>query len=159
MQINQIIRTLVGADYAHEQNIPSIRRCRFIAHTADLSAQGGCSYIRIILLKGIIVPNADLSASMDIPLSGLCSKCALLRPSCPLETPETLDTVSHYDSNLSKTPDTPDTPDTVSHYDSNLPDTPDTLDTLETLENGHRVGPNSLRPRRKTWSVSTMHVA
>src|SRR6266496_1133860 len=119
MQINQIIRTLVGADYAHEQNIPSIRRCRFIAHTADLSAQGGCSYIRIILLKGIIVPNADLSASMDIPLSGLCSKCALLRPSCPLETPETLDT----------------------------------------LENGHRVGPNSLRPRRKTWSVSTMHVA
>src|SRR6266705_6757378 len=81
MQINQIIRTLVGADYAHEQNIPSIRRCRFIAHTADLSAQGGCSYIRIILLKGIIVPNADLSASMDIPLSGLCSKCALLRPS------------------------------------------------------------------------------
>src|SRR6266581_1265006 len=145
MQINQIIRTLVGADYAHEQNIPSIRRCRFIAHTADLSAQGGCSYIRIILLKGIIVPNADLSASMDIPLSGLCSKCALLRPSCPLETPETLDTVSHYDSNLSKTPDTPDTPDT--------------LDTLETLENGHRVGPNSLRPRRKTWSVSTMHVA
>src|SRR6266700_2599470 len=144
MQINQIIRTLVGADYAHEQNIPSIRRCRFIAHTADLSAQGGCSYIRIILLKGIIVPNADLSASMDIPLSGLCSKCALLRPSCPLETPETLDTVSHYDSNLSDTPDTPDTPDT--------------LDTLDTLENGHRVGPNSLRPRRKTWSVSTMHV-
>src|SRR6266567_4530018 len=103
MQMNQIIRTLVGADYAHEQNIPSIRRCRFIVHTADLSA------------------------SMDIPLSGLCSKCALLRPSCPLETPETLETVSHYDSNLSETPETPETPDTletVSHYDSNLSETP-----------------------------------
>jgi hypothetical protein len=96
-------------------------------------------------LKGIIVPSADLSASMDIPLSGLCSKCALLRPSCPLETPET---VSHYDSNL---PETPETPETL--------ETPETPETLDTLENGHRVGPNSLRPRRKTWSVSTMHVA
>src|SRR2546430_7109059 len=35
---------------------PDTRRCRFIAHTADLSALGVCSGIRMIVFKLIIAP-------------------------------------------------------------------------------------------------------
>src|SRR5437764_12167588 len=38
MQMNKITRTPVGADHEHSQMNPDTRRCRFIAHIADLSA-------------------------------------------------------------------------------------------------------------------------
>jgi hypothetical protein len=56
MAFNKIIPTPVGADYAHEQNNPDTRRCRFIAHTADLSALGGFHDIQIKLFICIIGP-------------------------------------------------------------------------------------------------------
>jgi mannosyltransferase len=54
-----------------------------------------------------------------------------------VDTPDTLETVSHTDSNFSHTsvtPETPETPETVSHTDSNFSHTSDTLDTLDTLK-------------------------
>src|SRR5438876_2824556 len=44
----------ITADNAHEQHIPSIRRCRCIAHTADSSALGRCSNILFNLSMCII---------------------------------------------------------------------------------------------------------
>jgi hypothetical protein len=44
-----------------------IRRGRFIAPTADLSALGGCSDIPIKKLIYIIAPTADLSALDGFP--------------------------------------------------------------------------------------------
>src|SRR5437879_12507254 len=52
----------VGADYANEQHTSDIRRCRFIAPSADLSALAGGSNIRTNLLNFIIVHIADVSA-------------------------------------------------------------------------------------------------
>jgi hypothetical protein len=54
MLMNKIIRPFVGADYVDEQNNPAIRRGRFIAPSADLSAIDGCSTFQIIKLKSII---------------------------------------------------------------------------------------------------------
>jgi len=42
---------------------PDTRRCRLIAHTADLSALRGCSAIRIHLLMFIISPTWGDDAS------------------------------------------------------------------------------------------------
>ena len=43
------ISTPVGADYAHEHNTPAIRRGRFIAPTAAVSALAGVAAIPLIL--------------------------------------------------------------------------------------------------------------
>jgi hypothetical protein len=47
MHVDKIIRLSVGADYADEQTHPIIRRGRFIAPIADLSALGGFSDIQM----------------------------------------------------------------------------------------------------------------
>ncbi len=47
MQIDELLQPSVGADYAHYEITRPSRRCRFIAHTADLSAFAGCSTIPI----------------------------------------------------------------------------------------------------------------
>ncbi len=54
MQIDEITRPSVGADYGFEANTPDTRRCRFIAHTADLSAFAGSSTIPLNFLNFII---------------------------------------------------------------------------------------------------------
>jgi hypothetical protein len=41
----RFIWTTVRADYGDEQTTPNHRRCRFIVHTADLSAPDGGSAI------------------------------------------------------------------------------------------------------------------
>ena len=46
----------ITADFAHEQTNPTLCRCRFIAHTADLSAFTGIYDIPINLLITIIGP-------------------------------------------------------------------------------------------------------
>ena len=62
MAFHKLLRPSVGTDNAHEQNNPDLRRGRFIAPTADLSASAGYFYFRMNLLTCIIAPTADLSA-------------------------------------------------------------------------------------------------
>jgi hypothetical protein len=54
----------VGADYDDEQNNPDTRRCRFIAHIADVSALPGFSGISLHVFITIIGP---LSGFHDMP--------------------------------------------------------------------------------------------
>jgi hypothetical protein len=63
MAIDTILRSPVGADYAHERNNPDICRGRLIAPTADLSAFDGWSDIRMKYSICIIAPTADYAVS------------------------------------------------------------------------------------------------
>jgi hypothetical protein len=54
MIFNNIIRVSIWADYADYQHHPAIRRSRFIALIADLSALGGFPTIQMKKLNSII---------------------------------------------------------------------------------------------------------
>ena len=58
MLMNQLTWTSVGADYNFLQINPDTRRCRFIAHTADVSALGSLHTIPMYELKFIIGPGS-----------------------------------------------------------------------------------------------------
>ncbi len=51
MHIDELLRPSIEPDDAHLHVHSISRRCRFIAHTADLSAFAGCSGIPLNLLN------------------------------------------------------------------------------------------------------------
>ena len=121
----------------HESDIPLGPK-----EIAEQTGQVG-SQVRLILRRML---NSQEIISPAYGLYTVHGHRSLKTPSLYQKTTsETLETVSHFDSNLpdtGETPETLETLETVSHFDSNLPDTGETPETPETLETVNDLGSN-----------------